>query len=53
MLANDIHQNPGPPFHNGFFTFMSWNANSIAKDDFQRVGTPFLTMTLYPYVKLA
>ena len=37
ILSNDVHQNPGPPFHNSFFSFMSWNVNSIAKDDFQRV----------------
>ena len=36
-LSNDVHQNPGPPFHNSFFTFMTWNVNSIAKDNFQRV----------------
>ena len=36
-LSNDFHQHPGPPFHNSFFTFMSWNVNSIAKDNFQRV----------------
>ena len=36
-LSNDVHQNPGPPFHNSFFTFMSWNVNSIAVDNFQRV----------------
>ena len=36
-LSNDVRQNPGPPFHNNFFTFMTWNVNSIAKDDFQRV----------------
>ena len=37
ILSNDVHQNPGPPFHNSFFNFMSWNVNSIAKDDFQHV----------------
>ena len=37
ILSNDVHQNPGSPFHNSFFNFMSWNVNSIAKDDFQRV----------------
>ena len=36
-LSNDVHQNPGPPFHNSFFTFMSWNVKYIAKDNFQRV----------------
>ena len=37
ILTNDIHQNPGPPFYNNFFNFMSWNVNSIAKDNFHRV----------------
>ena len=37
ILGNDISRNPGPPSHNSFFNFMSWNVNSIAKDDFQRV----------------
>ena len=36
-LSNYVHQNPGPPFRNSFFTFMSWNVNSIAKNNFQRV----------------
>ena len=33
ILSNDIHQNPGP-IANSFFTFMNWNVNSIAKDNF-------------------
>ena len=37
ILSNFVSQNPKPPFHNSFFNFMSWNVNSIAKDDFQRV----------------
>ena len=37
ILSNDVSRYPGPPFHNSFFNFMSWNVNSIAKDDFQRV----------------
>ena len=36
ILANDVHQNPGP-YHNSYFTFMNWNCNSLAKDDFQRL----------------
>ena len=35
ILANDINPNPGPP--NSYFSFMSWNCNSIAKDDFHRL----------------
>ena len=38
LLANDIHLNPGPHFKNNFFfNFMSWNLNSLAKDNFQRI----------------
>ena len=37
ILANDVNLNPGPQFHNNFFNFMTWNLNSLAKDDFQRV----------------
>ena len=37
ILSNDVSRNPGPPFHNSFFSLISWNVNSIAKDDFQRV----------------
>ena len=36
-LSNDVQLNPGHHFHNSFFNFMSWNVNSLAKDDFQRV----------------
>ena len=35
-LSNDVHPNPGP-FQNDYFTFMNWNCNSIAKDDFLRL----------------
>ena len=37
LLANDIELNPGPPYHENFFTFMNWNLNSIVKNDFERV----------------
>ena len=36
-LANDVHSNPGPQFQNNFFNFMSWNLNSLAKENFQRI----------------
>ena len=35
-LSNNIHVNPGPS-QNAYFTFMNWNCNSIAKDDFHRL----------------
>ena len=37
LLANDIELNPGPRYHENFFTFMNWNLNSIVKNDFERV----------------
>ena len=39
-LSNDISKNPGPEphFQNNFFNFMSWNLNSLAKDNFHRVS---------------
>ena len=37
-LSNDFSKNPGPQFHNNFLNFMSWNLNSIAKDNFHRVS---------------
>ena len=37
ILSNDVHLNPGPQFQNNFFNFMSWNVNSLAKENFQRV----------------
>ena len=37
VISNDIHLNLGPHYQNNFFNFMSWNLNSLAKDNFQRV----------------
>ena len=36
MLSNDIELNPGPEFHENF-SFMNWNLNSLAKNNFERV----------------
>ena len=36
-LSNDNHLNSQPHFQNNFFNFMSWNLNSLAKDNFQRI----------------
>ena len=49
ILSNDIHPNPGPPFHNSFFNFMSWNVNSIAKDNFERVRLIEAHNSIYNY----
>ena len=37
ILSNDINLNPGPHHQNNLFNFMSWNVNSLAKNNFQRV----------------
>ena len=37
ILSNDIHLNPGPQYQNNFVTYMFWNVNSLAKEEFQRV----------------
>ena len=39
-LSNDISKNPGPEphFQNNLINFMSWNLNSLAKDNFHRVS---------------
>ena len=37
ILSNDIHRNPGPLTQTNFLKFMSWNLNSIVKNNFQRV----------------
>ena len=37
LLANDIEFNPGPHYHDNFFSFMNWNLNSLAKNNFERI----------------
>ena len=37
ILSNDINLNPGPHHQNNPFNFISWNVNSLAKNNFQRV----------------
>ena len=49
ILSNDIHPNPGPPFHNSFFNFMSWNVNSIPKDNFERARLIEAHNSIYNY----
>ena len=49
LLPNDIHLNPGPRFQNYFFNFMSWNLNSLAKDNFQRIQLLEAHNTLFDY----
>ena len=49
ILSNDIHLNPEPYFHNSFLNFSCWNLNSLAKDNFQRVGLIEADISTYNY----
>ena len=49
LLSNDIHLNPGPHFQSNFFNFMTWNLNSLAKDNFQRIRLIEAHNTLFNY----
>ena len=49
LLSNDIHLNPGPHFQNNFFNFMSWNLNSLAQDNFQRIRLIEAHNTIFSY----
>ena len=48
-LSNDISKKPGPRFQNNFFNFMSWNLNSLAKDNFKRVSLIEAHNSLFNY----
>ena len=48
ILSHDIHQNPGPPT-NSYLTFMSWNLNSLAKDNFHRLKLLEAQNSLFNY----
>ena len=49
LLSNDIHLNPGPHFQDNFFNFMSWNLNSLAKNNFQHIHLIEAHNTLFNY----
>ena len=56
VLSNDAQLNPGPSPQN--LNFMTWNVNSIAKDNFERVGlieahNSSLIMIWFLFAKLA
>ena len=49
ILSNDINLNPGPHFQNNFFNFMSWNVNSLAMNNFQRVSLIEANNSIFNY----
>ena len=48
-LSNDISKNPGPRFQSNYLNFMSWNLNSILKDNFHRVSLIEAHNSLFNY----
>ena len=49
LMSNDIELNPGPGYVNNFFTFMAWNLNSLATNDFNRVQLIEAHNSIYSY----
>ena len=37
LISNDIELHPGHSYRNNIFKFMSWNLNSLAKNNFERL----------------
>ena len=54
ILSNDVHLNPGPPNdqHN-FLNLMTWNINSLVKDNFNRVNLIEANNSLHNYDLIA
>ena len=48
-LSHDIETHPGPYAHNNYLTFMNWNLNSLAKDNFSRTQMIEAHNSLYNY----
>ena len=51
--SNDVPRNLEPPFHDCFFNSISWNVNSIAKDDFQRVRIIEAHNSIFKYDRIS
>ena len=49
LLANDVELNPGDHYHENFFSFMNWNLNSLAKNNFERVKLIEAHNSLFDY----
>ena len=49
LISNDVERNPGPEYHSNFFNFMSWNLNSLPKNDFARIQLIEAHNTIFNY----
>ncbi|MCH2406242.1 MAG: endonuclease/exonuclease/phosphatase family protein, partial [Nitrosopumilus sp.] len=48
-MSNDVDLNPGPRYGDNFFTFLNWNLNSLAKNEFERVNLLEAHNSVYNY----
>ena len=48
-MSNNISKKPGPQFQNNCFNFMSWNLNSLAKNNIHRVSLIEAHNSFYNY----
>ena len=54
ILSNDVHLNPGPSNdQQNYLNFMTWNINSLVKDDFNRVNLIEANNSIYNYDLIA
>ena len=49
LISNDIECNPGPEYHTKSLNFMSWNLNSLATNNFERVQLIEAHNTIFNY----
>ena len=49
LISNDIERNPGPEYHTNSLNFMSWNLNSLATNNFERVQLIEAHNTIFNY----
>ena len=53
ILSNDIELNPGQNIHHNFLSVMTWNLNSLTKDNFNRVQLIEAHNSLFNYDLIA
>ena len=53
ILSHDIQLHHGPHYRNCFFNFMTWNLNSLVKDNFFRVNLLEAQNSIFNYDLIA
>ena len=49
LISKDVERNPGPEYRTNLFNFMSWNLNSLATNNFERVQLIEAHNTIFNY----